>query len=40
MKHLYNPKHTVDQPTPYVVVTVLVDEVVFTQVTPKVLYKN
>lgn len=37
MKHLKNPKQPVDQPTPYVIVTVLVDEVQFTQITPKVI---
>ena len=36
LKYLYNPKQPEGQPTPYVIVTVLVDEVQFTQVTPKV----
>jgi len=28
MKHIYNPKQPVDVPTPYVVVTLLVDDVI------------
>lgn len=28
MKHIYNPKQPVDIPTPYVVVTLLVDDVI------------
>jgi len=28
MKHIYNPKQPLDVPTPYVVVTLLVDDVV------------
>lgn len=36
LKYLHNPKQPIGEPTPYVIVTVLVDEVQFTQVTPKV----
>ncbi|KAK7601795.1 hypothetical protein V9T40_009236 [Parthenolecanium corni] len=35
LKYLHNPKQPIGEPTPYVIVTVLVDEVQFTQVTPK-----
>jgi hypothetical protein len=28
MKHIYNPKQPTDVPTPYVVVTLLVDDVI------------
>lgn len=28
MKHIYNPKQPLDVPTPYVVVTLLVDDVI------------
>lgn len=28
MKHIYNPKQPIDVPTPYVIVTLLVDDVI------------
>lgn len=34
--HIYNPKLPADTPTPYVIVTVLVDQIDFTDVIPKV----
>lgn len=35
-KYLFNPKQPENEPTPYVIVTALVDEIQFTRVTPKV----
>ncbi|XKL67252.1 hypothetical protein PGB90_010672 [Kerria lacca] len=34
-KYLFNPKQPENEPTPYVIVTALVDEIQFTRVTPK-----